>query len=279
MSILNQSYKELAIPYFKDVFYAIDNIMQKHRIPYYLIGVNAIALQLLRDNIKPSRGTKDIDFAIMISTMAEYEKLSESFEEIGFNKVEALWTFYSPKYNVAIDILPFGEIEEQNTIPFLKRHTDLHVLGLKEVLESAVSVVIEERIAKIPPLAGMVVLKLVAWSDRPEERGDDLGDILKIIDHYFMFEFDEIVEKHHDIFPKNHDLDTLLVAAEVLGRESRFFLKKSEKLFERINGLLQENLKVITESNIAKDWAREKDWELEYAYSILATFYKGIMTE
>ena len=43
MSTLNQSYKELAIPYFKEVFDIIDEIMIEHGVPYYLIGVNAIA--------------------------------------------------------------------------------------------------------------------------------------------------------------------------------------------------------------------------------------------
>jgi|TARA_B100001063_G_C16434668_1_gene390561 predicted nucleotidyltransferase len=40
----------------------------------------------------------------------------------------------------------------------------------------------------------MIILKLVAWSDRPEDRGQDPGDILKIIIHYFDYNFDEILE-------------------------------------------------------------------------------------
>tara|TARA_R110000868_G_scaffold225860_2_gene478155 strand:- start:11 stop:172 length:162 start_codon:yes stop_codon:yes gene_type:complete len=52
MSTSSQSYKELAIPYFKEVFEAIDEIMVRHNIPYYLIGVSAIARELLRDGKK-----------------------------------------------------------------------------------------------------------------------------------------------------------------------------------------------------------------------------------
>ena len=114
--------------------------MAEHGIPYYLIGVSAIALELLKKGIKPSRGTKDIDFAIMISNMSEYENISQALIKNGYNKVKAPWTFYSDKYNVAIDILPFGEIEEQHTINFNKRNADLHVLGFSEVLEEAVQV-------------------------------------------------------------------------------------------------------------------------------------------
>lgn len=76
------------------------------------------------------------------------------------------------------------------------------MLGFKEVLQEAVPVYIEEKIANIPPLPGMVILKLIAWSDRPEERGDDLPDILNIIEHYYDLAWDEIVNTHHDTLDK-----------------------------------------------------------------------------
>lgn len=275
MTTSNQSYKELAIPYFKEVFEIIDEIMIKHSVPYYLIGVSAIALELLKKGIKPSRGTKDIDFAIMISTLDEYENISMSLQDKGFNKVKAPWTFYSDKYNVAIDILPFGEIEEKDTVKFNERYSDLHILGFKEVLEEAEQVQIEDKIVNIPPLPGMIILKLVAWSDRPEERENDLADILRIIEHYFDHNFDEIVEHHNDTFPED-GFDQLLIAAEVLGRKSRQYLEKSEALTERIKNLLEVNLNDERESKIAKEWARIKGWEIEYAFSILKSFQKGL---
>jgi len=70
MTTSGQTYKELAIPYFKEVFQIIDEVLSERGIPYYLVGVNAIALELLEKGHKPSRGTKDIDFAIMISSMS-----------------------------------------------------------------------------------------------------------------------------------------------------------------------------------------------------------------
>ena len=86
MSTLNQTYKELAIPYFKESFDCIDEVMQELQIPYYLIGVSAIALELLKEGIKPSRGTKDIDFAVMISSIKEYEKISAALEKKDLTK-------------------------------------------------------------------------------------------------------------------------------------------------------------------------------------------------
>ncbi len=275
MSISNQTYKELAIPYFKESFDCIDEVMKELQIPYYLIGVSAIALQLLKEGVKPGRGTKDIDFAVMISSMKEYELISSKLEAKGFSKVAAPWTFYSDRFNVAIDVLPFGEVEENYTANFNERYTDLHVLGFREVLEEAVQIHIEEKIANIPPLPGMVILKLIAWSDRPEERENDLSDMLKIIQHYFDLKWDEIVEQHYDTLGED-PFDQLLIAAEVLGRNSRLYLQKSEAISTRVLKVLETNLEEASRSTIAKEWARKLDTDIEYAFTLLNAFYKGI---
>lgn len=75
----------------------------------------------------------------------------------------------------------------------------------------------------------MVILKLIAWSDRPEERENDLSDILKIIQHYHDLAWDEIVEQHHDTLVKD-PFDQKIIAAEILGRNSRVYLQKSEAI-------------------------------------------------
>ena len=181
MNSSNQTYKALTIPYFKECFDCIDEVMLELQIPYYLIGASAIALELLKAGIQPGRGTLDIDFAVMISNNKAYENISAALASKGFNKVAAPWTFYSEKFKIAIDLLPFGVIEENNTDNFNERKIDLHWLGFSEVMEEAVQVGIEEKIANIPALEGMVILKLIAWSDRPEERDDDIPDILRII--------------------------------------------------------------------------------------------------
>ncbi len=278
MSTSSQTYKELAIPYFKETFDCMDEIMQELKIPYYLIGASAIALELLKKGIKPSRGTKDIDFAVMVSDLNEYQKISNGLKSKGFNKVSAPWTFYSPKFKVAIDLLPFGEIEENFTPNFNERHTDLHMLGFREVMEEATTVQIEEKIANIPALPGMVVLKLIAWSDRPEERENDLSDILKIIEHYYDLAWDEIVEQHHDTMDQE-PFDRKIIAAEVLGRNARLYLQKSDAISTRVLKVLNENLQDATKSVIAKDWARKLDTDIAYALALLSAFQKGITQE
>lgn len=277
MSTSNQTYKELAIPYFKEVFDCIDEVLVTLKVPYYLIGASAVALELLKGGIKPSRGTKDIDFAIMISSIKEFEAVVEELFKYGFNKVEAPWTLYNDKFNIAIDLLPFGEIEEKFTIQFNERYTDLHVLGFSEVLQETETVQIEEKSVQVPSLPGMVILKLIAWSDRPEERDNDLYDILRIIEHYFDLNYDAIMEHHHDTFTEVDVFDQMKIAARVLGRDSSKFLNVSDAIRERILNTINDNVADAENSVIAKEWVKNKEWNLEYAVQILEEFQSGLM--
>lgn len=277
MSTSYQTYKELAIPYFKEVFDIIDKVLVKEGIPYYLVGASAIALELLKKGKKPSRGTKDIDFALMVSYMDEYDKVVELLVNEGFKKVKLPWTIYHPEYDVAVDLLPFGQIEENDTVSFNERYSDLHVLGFREVLESAIEIPVEKKVAKVPPLPGMIILKLAAWSDRPEERDNDLADIFKIIEAYFEHEWDDIVESHFDLLDQLDEINgQLKIAARVLGRKAREYLLKSETLSYRIFGLLEKHLSDSESSEIARQWAVIKDIDVEEAMAILKEFENGL---
>lgn len=275
MNSSNQTYKELALPFFKETFDCIDEVMLALHLPYYLIGVSALSLELLKQGIKPSRGTKDIDFAVMISCTEDYNQIIAALETKGFNKLPAPHTFYSETFKVAVDVLPFGEIQENHTSNFDQRTTELHLLGFKEVLQHPQQVAIEDKIANIPPLEGMVILKLIAWSDRPEERENDLSDILLIIQHYYNLKWNEIVERHFDTLT-HETFDHLYIAAEVLGRNTRVYLHKSTAITSRVLQVLNANLNEPLKSAIARAWAQKLSTTLEYTHALLNAFYNGI---
>jgi predicted nucleotidyltransferase len=279
MSNISKSYKNLGIPYFKEVFNLLDETFRERGIPYYMLGATAISLELLKDGIKPPRGTKDIDFAIMISSRTEYDELSAELQVKGFVKIAAPWTFRIPEYDIVVDILPFGKIEENYTENFNQRHTDLHVLGLKEVMSDPAQVEIEETLVNIPTLPGMIILKLVAWSDRPEERENDLGDILLIISEYYWLMSEFIIDHHSDLLELLEDdgkISQRLISSRVLGREAAKFLLQSQLLKERVLSVLEKNINDQYKSAIAKDWAVKLDQSLEYTQSILNAFFTGI---
>lgn len=277
MTSTSKTYKDLGIPYFKEVFNRIDHVLKKHQIPYYLIGVSAVSLQLAQKGIKPSRGTRDIDFAIMISTLAQYDVITAELEAFGFNLVkDSPWRLYHPEFNVVIDLLPFGEIEERYTEDFTSRYSDLHMLGFMEVLVNPATVQIEEHIVHVPPLSGMIVLKLISWSDRPEQRENDLADILTVISHFYDLEWKRILKEYAELVPAQGEFDERQFAAHVLGREAGIYLLKSEKIKERILKVLKSNLSAETKSPIAIEWAAKLENTVEYAQRLLQRFLDGL---
>lgn len=123
----------------------------------------------------------------------------------------------------------------------------------------------------------MVILKLIAWSDRPEDRDNDLYDVLRIIEHYFDLNYDDILEHHNDTFTEVEIFDQLKISARVLGRNSSKFLNVSKAIKERILKTIYDNVDNAENSTIAKEWVKNKDWDLEYAMQLLKEFQTGLM--
>jgi len=73
---LKKTFKELSLPFFKEVYKLIDKVCTEYGVQFYLIGAQARDIHLLESNIRPTRGTKDIDFAIMLPDIETYCRFS-----------------------------------------------------------------------------------------------------------------------------------------------------------------------------------------------------------
>lgn len=276
MNTSNLSFDDLQIPEFKTVLEYIDQVLNQYGIPYYLIGVNAISLEFLKKGYRLPRATKDIDLALMLSTLRDYEKVIKALEAKGFSNKQAPWRLIHKELDVMIDLLPFGEIEQEDEMGFKKRFSNLHVTGFREVMEEANEVRIEDKTIRIPPLEGMILLKLIAWSDRPEKRENDLTDILHVIEQYNELEFEANMNEHYDAVPLDDEFDDYKFSCRILGRKAEQILTKSDSLYRRIMKLLEDNASNPEHSGIAKRWAREEGWSLEYGVELLEAFRTGI---
>lgn len=103
---------------------------------------------------------------------------------------------------------------------------------------------------KFCTLPGIVLLKMIAWDDRPEARRDDIKDISDILHHFFNMYDNEIWENHHDLFG-DADADLKHIATRVMGREMSKIAKRNEKLFGRIEGILNANIDDMPNSKMA----------------------------
>ncbi len=241
-------------PGMAEMLSALERGFERFGIDFYLVG--AVARNVWMSGIHgiaPRRATADVDFAVLINDKGVYEQLKEHLiSKEGFvpSKENA---FVLIKNNNEVDLLPFGAIEDENCKVTVQGtgYTSVHVPGFKEVYDAGLpEMELDGHTFKFSTLPGIVLLKLLAWNDRPEARRDDIRDITDILNHYFDMHDEEIWNNHHDLF-KSQEADLKHIAARVMGREMHKIAKANEKLFKTLDGILENNIKDVANSKMA----------------------------
>lgn len=118
MSTSNLTYKDYSFANHKEVYQALEEVFIKHDIIYYLVGANARDVQLYKAGIKPTRGTADIDFAVMVPDFQVYDLIFEELCKRGFRKTNENYRLIYDKTNTVLDLMPYGKIEQDYTVNF-----------------------------------------------------------------------------------------------------------------------------------------------------------------
>lgn len=245
------SFRDLRQEGFQEMFESLERALQLLDIDFYLIGALARDTWLTQKGAR-ALGTKDVDFAVLVANEQKYIELREFLiKREGFSDSGNEYVLFDKRGN-QIDLLPFGAVEIEGNK--LVDHTGLihtDVSGFKEVYESATREVnFDDKFRfKVSTLTGIVVLKFIAYDDRPEIRSNDIRDIGIIIKHYFELEADMIYEYHADLF-SGEEKSLEQIAARVLGRQMQPVLDKNVLLKQRILTILQINTASLNQSNI-----------------------------
>ena len=256
-------------------------------IDFYIVGAVARDIWLTQIYDEPDRRTtKDLDLAIFIHDTAEYEALQAWLvEQEGFVLAQSsafclLYPSADGPGNVTVDLMPFGAIaDEAGDVYFSGRGMErISTIGFSEVLAEAATVTIPTgehwRVVTLP---GIVVLKLVAWQDRPE-RGKDAVDIWNLLAVYFDLVTDDVYTSHLDLFAEGETPDTsnltLLVGARVLGRQVQQ-LVAGRPVQARLLALLADQLALGEVSPLAKTMSRQSP-EIATCLAALQALRTGI---
>jgi predicted nucleotidyltransferase len=274
MTISEQHFKELGMPHFGQVFAALDERMRMAQVPCYLIGAAAKDLQALRSGIRPVRYTNDIDFAIMVPDHDAYRTIMADLLCEGFHATHLPYRVVHTATDTVVDVLPFGGIEEQGTVRFDERETELVMLGFAEVMRGADALAMPDgRILHVPPLPGMCLLKLLAYGDRPD-RGKDLSDILAMIEHYFDVALDHLTADHGDLFVEAN-FDRNRCSARAIGRNIGSIIATNPKAVAHVRSTLDRYLQDTDTSLIAIHWAHESKRSVTETFAWLSALRQG----
>lgn len=259
----------------QNVIKMLETVFQQYGVDFYLIGALAKDVWLSQESI-PARATKDVDLAVFVDNAADYEKVKSALvENHGFRMAaENKFRLYTP-FGYPVDLVPFGSIEiDEAVILEGEGLTRIHVNAFKEVYQQGVSSILSEEglSFKIASLPSIVLLKLLAYDDRPEHRTQDIKDIALIMRHYFDIESNHIFNHHNDLF--GDEMELIDIAAMVIGRELKPVLSENEQLKERVISIVL--LSYNHHKRIPELMAAGEHFTVDQAVSLLKQIRKGI---
>ncbi|MBR9978665.1 MAG: nucleotidyl transferase AbiEii/AbiGii toxin family protein [Bacteroidetes bacterium] len=174
---------------------------------FLLVGAVARDIHFLhRHGINPGRATADIDFAVLVPSWGIYEQIMKRLTLDGkYTRDEKMTHRVFSQDGVMLDVLPFGMSEERADEIGWPPHFDhvMSTLGFREALECSMKC----QLKKTPPLhirvaslAGIAVLKLIAWADSYPTRKRDAVDLRFILAHYDSGNIERLYSPEEHLF-------------------------------------------------------------------------------
>jgi predicted nucleotidyltransferase len=208
------------------LIHSLDAVTRELDIPYFIIG--ATARDILMEHVyglDTSRATRDIDFAVAISSWDEFDRLKAQLIATGTfapsEKAHRL-TFGDGPGAYPLDLVPFAGVEQDGEIAWPpKGEFVMNVTGYADAYESALEVELEAGFGvKIVSLPSMAILKILAWNDRPEFDKHASDVFLLLRNYYQAGQFDRLYDTAFGLL-QAYDYDLELAGAALLGQDAK----------------------------------------------------------
>lgn len=235
-------------PTILEVVGKIHEVATKRDMPYFLAG--ATAREILLHHVfgrPPGRRTLDVDFGVAVKDWKHFLDLKSALiEQVGFipvrHRVQRLSYVAEPP--VIVDLIPFGGVEgPDGTIAWPPdKDIVMTVAGFNDALDSAVVVQLDTHlIIKVVCLPALIVLKLLAWTDRKHENRD-AEDIYILLKQYGDAGNEDRLYGEEVTLLEAEGYDFELAGARLLGTDAARVI--SEDTQRRIAVILQSEQQV-----------------------------------
>lgn len=208
----------------------IVDVTTEQKTKYIIVGATARDLVLHYGyNTPVQRATKDLDFAVEVESWEAFNNVRDALIQKGCTMDSLVQHRLYSENDWPIDIVPFGGVE--NTHASIKWPPDdnpeMDVRGFKEASDNAQDVLISDnpqlKIRVVTP-EGLMLLKLIAWADRPTElRKKDADDVRYLLTNYLVTKNvqEDIYNDQHAAELEYYGWDPDLAACSLLGKECR----------------------------------------------------------
>lgn len=279
--MLNVSLTEFHRQRFKPIFEHIERACEQIGIEFFLVGAVARDISMALHGLEVPRVTRDLDLAVLIPEEDDYQHLKEILLAQGdFAEVRTMPFTLKYAGETDVDLLPFGGMEVNSHVSLNRGEAvvRLAVNGFAEVYKHGTyKVTLDDQYTfRVCDLPGMVLLKLIAYDDRPEHRVKDLTDIAFIIKNYEEIIGDELFDTHFDLLEGEISLE--LISARILGRHIRPMLDASPELRERVIDILNRAIADGPEGAVVRYiyTAQYRGFPLEHTFNLLLQLRAGL---
>lgn len=202
----------------------LDTVMTQLAIPYFVIGASARDILVEHvHGLETGRATRDIDFAVAISSWDDYDRLKAALTvtgefTLGTNAHRLMFGTDEGAY--PLDLVPFDGVENEGEIAWPPNgESVMNVAGYGDAHASALEIEIAPGFqVRIVSLPAMVVLKILAWNDRPE-RDKHASDVFLVLRSYYQAgQFDRLYDEALDLLAQA-DYDVDVAGAALLGSD------------------------------------------------------------
>jgi predicted nucleotidyltransferase len=159
---------------------------------------------------------------------------------------------------IAVDLIPFDFPDTP------------HFIGLNEIFERGTEGVIfnDEKTYQVATLPAIVLLKFIAWDNRPEYRGKDIEDIT-----YILKNFDNYTDDDYMLFD---EIEPELISARAIGRKINYIIGDSLDLKNHFVRILNALIADPKKNKITEIMIRGTDENEDFALSLLKEMLKGV---
>lgn len=259
---------------------AVKSVCEQLDVPWVIVGATARDLVLHHGyGALVRRATQDIDFAIEVADWGSFQHVKEQLLARGFTESRMQHRLFGPNRE-AIDLVPFGQIENRDNLIAWPPNGDvaMNVLGFSEACEHADNVTIEGDPDFTVPVAtpvGMVLLKLIAWTDRaPDIRRKDATDIKYSFENYERIPSvqDEAYDQANTGIMDSYGWDLTLTCSHLLGRHARQIA--TEETSRALRALIAGEIKQRTIETLAVEM-NENQMEDDRNTQLIRAFSEG----
>lgn len=264
----------------QEIIMAIQEIAAPDTYDFLLIG--ATARDLIMDgkyDIKPSRGTLDVDFAIYVPHWEGFSLIMKKLVNSGRFTGTSIQHRLCYMETTDVDILPFGAI--QNTEGEYTWPPDfmdgMNVAGFIEVNNHGI--LIESKPDnlrfRVAPIHGICIMKLFAWKDRKYKTNKDAKDLWFILANYLELKMNIMYDQYEDLAIAE-DFDIIISAARMLGRDMKEILIENPLVHAKICEIINQELLDEDNSLLVRTMAAGEICGYNRAYKALQSMLAGI---